>query len=80
VIICVEKGGIMKYERKDKYTKPLTPADILELALKKEESSYEFYDDMLKTTKSAILKELLTELKNAELGHIQKIKNRIAER
>ncbi|MCK9572816.1 MAG: hypothetical protein M0R20_00245 [Candidatus Omnitrophica bacterium] len=70
----------MKYERKDKYTKPLTPADVLSLALKKEESSCEFYDDMLKVTESVILKKLLTELKNAELGHIQKIKNRIAKR
>ena len=70
----------MKYERKDKYTKPQTPADILGLALQKEESSYKFYDDMLKVTESAILKKLLTELKNAELGHIQKIKNRIARR
>lgn len=70
----------MKYERKDKYTKPQTPADILDLALQKEESSYKFYDDMLKVTESAILKKLLTELKNAELGHIQKIKNWIARR
>lgn len=68
----------MKYERKDKYTKPLTPADILDLALQKEESSCKFYEDMLKNTKSPIMKKLLTELKNAELGHIEKIKNRMA--
>ncbi len=68
----------MKYERKDKYTKPLTPADILELALQKEESSYKFYDDMLKITKSPILTKLLSELKNAELGHIEKIKHKMA--
>ncbi|MDD4955167.1 MAG: ferritin family protein [Candidatus Omnitrophica bacterium] len=67
----------MKYERKDKYTKPVTPADILELALKKEESSCRFYEDMLKATSSPIMKKLLTELRNAELGHIEKIKNRI---
>jgi len=68
----------MKYERKDKYTKPLTPADILDLALQKEESSYKFYEDMLKAASSPILKKLLTELKNAELGHIEKIKHKMS--
>lgn len=67
----------MKYERKDKYTKPVTPADILELALKKEESSCKFYEDMLKITSSPVMKKMLTELRNAELGHIEKIKNRM---
>jgi len=67
----------MKYERKDKYTKPQTPADILDLALQKEESSYKFYEDMLKITTSPILKKLLIELKDAELGHIEKIKHKM---
>ncbi len=67
----------MKYERKDKYTKPLTPADILDLALQKEESSYRFYEEMIKVTKSPVLKKLLSELKNAELGHIEKIKHKM---
>jgi rubrerythrin len=67
----------MKYERKDKYTRPHTPADILELALQKEKSSYEFYVQMIKETSSPILKKLLTQLKDAELGHIQKIQNKI---
>ncbi|MDD4183318.1 MAG: ferritin family protein [Candidatus Omnitrophica bacterium] len=67
----------MKYERKDKYTKPQTPADILDLALQKEESSYKFYEDMLKITTSPILKKLLSELKDAELGHIEKIKHKM---
>ncbi|MCK9614047.1 MAG: hypothetical protein M0R48_00930 [Candidatus Omnitrophica bacterium] len=68
----------MKYERKDKYTKPGTPAEILELALQKEESSYRFYDEMLKITESPALKQLLEELRDAELGHIEKIKNKMA--
>lgn len=68
----------MKYERKDKYTKPRTPADILNLALQKEESSYKFYVEMLKITESPILKKLLAELKNAELGHIEKIRHKMS--
>jgi len=68
----------MKYERKDKYTKPETTADILGLALQKEESSYKFYDEMLKITESPALKQLLRELKDAELGHIEKIKHQMS--
>lgn len=67
----------MKYERKDSYSKPYTAADVLKLALAKEESSYKFYEEVMKKTASPELKRLLTELKNAEWGHIQKIKHKL---
>lgn len=69
----------MKYVRKDKYTKPATPADVLNLALLKEKSSYDFYVDLIKKTESLAMKKLLEELKNAEWGHIQIIKHRLEE-
>jgi rubrerythrin len=70
----------MEYIRKDKFTKPVTPADVLQLALKKEKSSYEFYMEIIKRTKNPALKGLLNELKNAEWGHIQKIQHTLERR
>lgn len=69
----------MKYIRKDKFTKPETPADLLKLALEKEKSSYEFYIELIKKTKSPLLVNLLSELKNAEWGHIQRIKQKLEQ-
>lgn len=69
----------MKYIRKDKYTKPHTPTDILKLALEKEKSSYQFYLEMSQETDSDILKRVLAKLKNAEWGHIQIIKGKLGQ-
>ena len=68
----------MKYIRKDKFTWPNTPTDILKLALEKEKSSFEFYEELIKKSKNSILTKLLTELKKAELGHIKKIQQKLA--
>lgn len=67
----------MKYFRKDKFTKPYTPIDILELALEKEKSSYRFYSDLIEKAEYPALSRLLTELKNAEAGHIEIIKRKL---
>ncbi len=69
----------MKYVRKDKYTKPYTPVDILKLALKKESSSLEFYQTMLRNTKNTALVPVLQKLKKAEEGHV-KIIQRMLDR
>ncbi|MFA4842466.1 MAG: hypothetical protein WC658_01355 [Candidatus Omnitrophota bacterium] len=61
----------MKYIRKDKFTRPQTPVDVLKLALEKEKSSYDFYTQMLREFKNPALKPTLTKLQKAELGHIQ---------
>jgi len=65
----------MRYERKDRYTMPDTPTDVLKLALEKEKSSFDFYKELIKKTRNPILKSLLSKLKAAELGHILKIKH-----
>lgn len=70
---------MMKYIRRDKYTKPHTPVDVLKLALEKEKSSYAFYVDLIKKTKYAALLRLLNELKDAEWGHIQIIKRKLEQ-
>ena len=67
----------MKYIRKDKFTRPATATDILKLALEKEKSSYAFYEDLIRRTKNPVLLGLLTELKNAEWGHIQRIQQKL---
>ena len=67
----------MKYIRRDKFTMPHTPADVLKLALEKEKSSYGFYNKLLEEAKFPALKTLLEELKNAEWGHIQRIERKL---
>lgn len=67
----------MKYIREDKFTRPVTPLDVLKLALEKEKSSYEFYEKVIRMTKIPGLKKLLNELKNAESGHIKKIQHKM---
>ncbi|RJP29484.1 MAG: hypothetical protein C4533_00380 [Candidatus Omnitrophota bacterium] len=69
----------MKYLRKDKFSKPFTASDILNLALEKEKSSYEFYSKIIEQTKNASLLKLLKQLKDAELGHIRAIKALISK-
>ncbi|HLD82324.1 MAG TPA: ferritin family protein [Candidatus Omnitrophota bacterium] len=67
----------MRYIRKDAFTKPRTAADILELALAKEKSSYKFYADLIEKTENPSLQRLLSELKSAEWGHIQRISRKL---
>ena len=58
-----------------------TPEDILEAALIKENSAYEFYSTMLKesTHEHGVVSELLTQLKNEEYKHIQWIEHKLEE-
>lgn len=65
----------MEYIRKDKFSKPYTPNDVLRLALEKEKSSYAFYQEMIKHTENPVLTRLLARLRDVELGHIQRIKH-----
>ncbi len=69
----------MKYTRRDTYTKPQTAADILKLALAKEESSYQFYKELIAENKNSALLSLLIDLKDAELSHIRTIKNKLGK-
>ena len=64
----------MKYIRKDKFTKPVTPAGILYLALEKEKSSYEFYKTQAKKMSNPAMTRLFQRLESVELGHINMIK------
>jgi len=67
----------MKYERKDEFTKPNTPIDILNLALEKEKSSRDFYSNLLIDLKNSALKNVLKKLMDSENEHIQIIKRMI---
>lgn len=67
----------MKYVRKEKYTKPYTPAEVLMLALEKEKSSYAFYVQMIKNSKNPALLRVLNELKDSEDAHIRVIESKL---
>ena len=67
----------MKYTRKDEFTKPNTPVDVLSLALEKEKSSRDFYADLLVNLENPALKNVLKKLMDSENEHIQIIKRMI---
>ena len=57
----------------------LTPVDILDLALKKEQTAYRFYDRMLSQTKVKMLTDLLLQLKEEEQKHVIMVRKKIAQ-
>ncbi|HUU41154.1 MAG TPA: ferritin family protein, partial [Desulfatiglandales bacterium] len=52
--------------------------EILELALKKEQASFRFYDKLLNSTKVSILKDIFEQLRDEESKHIQMIKRKLS--
>ena len=58
---------------------PKTPVDILQIALKKEESSLRLYDNMLKDARVDFVRELLEKLREEESKHVQMIEKRISQ-
>ncbi len=63
----------------DEKSEPKTAIEILESALEKEKNAYKFYDDLLKTTTTGILGDILLELKNEEFKHVRLIEKKIME-
>ncbi len=61
----------------DKKT-PHTPIEILQAALRKEQSSYAFYDDMLQQSTVGFVSDILEELRDAEFHHMKMIEKKIA--
>ena len=57
----------------------MTTADILDLALKKEQAAYRFYDRMLSQTKVKMLTDLLLQLKEEEQKHVIMVRKKIAQ-
>jgi len=55
---------------------PTTWKDILDAALRKEKAAYRFYDEILRKTKVAVLRQLLETLRGEEAKHIDMIRNR----
>ena len=61
-------------------TELMDPISILKKALKKEQASYRFYDDLLKQYKSIeILRETIEQLRDEEYSHIKMIENQITK-
>ncbi len=55
-----------------------TPMEILEVALNREKTSYQFYDELLNNTNIGILQEIIEYLLDEEYKHIQLIEKKIA--
>ncbi len=55
-----------------------TPMEILEVALNREKTSYQFYDELLNNTNIGILQEIIEYLLDEEYKHIQLIERKIA--
>jgi rubrerythrin len=55
----------------------MTPNQILEVALGKEEEAYRFYDRLLEECRADTVRELLERLKNEEYKHIRIVEEMI---
>lgn len=56
-----------------------TPMEILQAALRKEESAYRFYENIGELTHSAPIRQLVIQLKEEEFRHIRLIQKKIVE-
>ena len=64
----------------NKTSKPLTPGEVLEVALAKERSAYRFYENIENRLRSTdFLLDLVTKLKNEEAKHIRLIQDEMAK-
>lgn len=61
----------------DKKT-PHTSIEILKEALRKEQISYTFYNDLLQQSTVDFMSDILEELRDAEFHHIKMIEKKIA--
>jgi rubrerythrin len=57
---------------------PHTPIEILKEALRKEQSSYDFYNDLLQQSTVDFMSDILEELRDAEFHHMKMIEKKIA--
>ena len=56
-----------------------TPAEILAVALKKEQNAFTFYDKVSKATNVDFIKELCDQLREEEAKHIKMIRKKITQ-
>jgi rubrerythrin len=54
-----------------------TPAEILRVALRKEENAFRFYDNMLNTPKADFVRALIERLRDEEAKHVRLIQKEI---
>jgi rubrerythrin len=65
----------MKLSRKEKFTTPRTPAEVLKLALAREKASFSFYQKLAKREIDPGVKKVFLKMKEQELCHIRYLKN-----
>ncbi len=56
-----------------------TPMEILEAALQKEKSAYQFYDNLMNNTNIELLQEIIEQLRDEEYKHILIIEKKMAQ-
>jgi rubrerythrin len=54
-----------------------TPAEILEIALRKEQASFAFYDRLMSDTRVNIVMELIEQLREEEAKHVRMIQKQM---
>jgi len=72
-------GKMLEYTRKERYVKPKNLKELLLLALKREEASVDFYNDMSRHSFSEEIADFISGLRDEELGHKTKIQNKLKE-
>lgn len=70
---------MVKYVRREKYSKPQTLRELLFLAIKREASSMGFYADMVKHAFTLDMKKFINDLKNQELAHKRMLELKLKE-
>ena len=56
-----------------------TPAEILQVALRKEENAFRFYDNLLNAPKADFVRDLIERLRDEEAKHVRLIQKEIVK-
>jgi len=70
---------VVRYRREECYSKPKSLKELLELALKREVASANFYENMMERSFSSEIKAFINELRNEEVAHQEKIRGKLKE-
>ncbi len=57
--------------------KSSTPMELLEMALSKERAAVALYEEMLRHAGGALVKDLLTEMRDDELRHVRALEKKL---
>lgn len=70
---------MIHYSKEEQYSTPKDIKELLILTLEREKSAVGFYEDMLGHNFALTIKDLLYELRDAELYHVKIVEKKLAE-